>query len=114
MRHVFSRGAVVAPALVLVAAVLPATPAGATGTNTTVLLAFDHGYNNQAIAASLLDAHGMDGTFYVNSHRIGTPGGLTWAQLAQFEADGHEIGGNTLDNVQLSTLPVDDARTQVC
>jgi peptidoglycan/xylan/chitin deacetylase (PgdA/CDA1 family) len=114
MRKLLSRGAIVVFALSLVVPVLGGAPAVAVGTDTTVVLTFDHGYNNQALAASLLDAHGMHGTFYVNSDRIGTPGGLTWTQLTQFEAAGHEIGGNSLDNVELTTVPVDVARTQVC
>jgi hypothetical protein len=114
MRKLLSRGAVVATVIALVAPVLGVAPARAVGTNTTVVLTFDHGYANQATAESLLTAHGMHGTFYVNSDRVGTPSALSWAQLAQFEADGNEIGSDTRDNVDLTTVPVDVARVQAC
>jgi len=83
-------------------------------TNTTVVLTFDDGVASQSIAKAALDAHGMHGTFYVNSSQIGVGGYLTWAQLQSFQAAGDEIGGHTLTHPDLTTLGVDQATAEVC
>jgi peptidoglycan/xylan/chitin deacetylase (PgdA/CDA1 family) len=78
-----------------------------------VSVTFDDGIDNQASAVPLLDSHGMKGTFYVNAGRVGEPGYLTWDELVSMAAGGHEVGGHTLDHVDLTTVSTSEARYQV-
>lgn len=80
---------------------------------TIVSLTFDDGLSSQYTLRSMLARHGMHGTFYVNSGRVGLPGMMTWSQLFDLAADGHEIGGHGVDHVELTTLNRRDARSQV-
>jgi peptidoglycan/xylan/chitin deacetylase (PgdA/CDA1 family) len=91
-----------------------AIPGVAFGAQTVVSFTFDDGWDSQATAASKLTAHGMSGTFYVNSPIIDQPGSLTWAQLTMFNAAGNEIGGHTLTHPDLTTLTATQARREIC
>ena len=88
--------------------------ASASAAPTVVSLQFDDGVADQWAARDALAAHGMHATFFVNSGRPGKNGFLTYAQLHQLEADGNEIGGHTIDHVDLPTLGPDDQRREVC
>src|SRR5450432_1800828 len=99
MRRLFPAGVVVAIALASVAPVVSSVQPAQAATTTIVSLTFDDGVANQSIAEAAMDAHGMHGTFYVNTNTINTGGSLSWAQLTQFAAAGHEIGGHTLDHL---------------
>ena len=113
MRRLRIIGAVVATALATVTPALSmARPAGA-ATTTVVSLTFDDGLANQSVVPAMLQAHGMRGTFYVNTNLIDA-GGLTWAQLQAYQAAGHEIGGHTLDHADLPSVPLEQAGTQIC
>jgi len=79
-----------------------------------VSLTFDDGNAGQALAGSILGAHGLPATFYVNSGTIGTPGKLTLDQLHALAAAGNEIGGHTVTHVDLTTVPQDEVLRQVC
>ncbi|MFP2924583.1 polysaccharide deacetylase family protein [Pyxidicoccus sp. 3LG] len=79
-----------------------------------VSFTFDDGRANQAEARALLAGHGMRGTFYVNSGRIGQTGRLTLAQLQEYQAEGHEIGGHTVSHPRLTTLDPDEQARQIC
>jgi peptidoglycan/xylan/chitin deacetylase (PgdA/CDA1 family) len=81
---------------------------------TVVSLQFDDGVADQWGARDVLAAHGMHATFFVNSGRPGKRGFLTYAQLHQLETDGNEIGGHTIDHVDLPTLGPDDQKREVC
>ena len=84
------------------------------GGRTVVSLTFDDGWADQYTnARSILAARGMRATFYVNSNRISTLGFLTWAQLEALRTDGHEIGGHTLDHVDITKVSEEEARRQV-
>jgi peptidoglycan/xylan/chitin deacetylase (PgdA/CDA1 family) len=91
-----------------------ALPALARAAPTVVSLTFDDGWDNQQTAYSMLAAHGMRGTFYVNSSNIDQAGYLTWAQLTTFNAGGSEIGGHTLTHPDLTTLTSAQAQREVC
>jgi peptidoglycan/xylan/chitin deacetylase (PgdA/CDA1 family) len=65
-------------------------------TVTTISLTFDDTFADQFGAARLLSAHGMHGTFFVNSGRVNLPGYMTQGQLLTIQQDGHEIGGHTV------------------
>jgi len=58
-----------------------------------VLFTFDDGgVSAYRSAAPLLEAHGWRGHFFVTTDRIGTPGFLDAAQIADLHARGHVIG----------------------
>jgi len=80
---------------------------------TIVSLTFDDGCSSQYTLRSMLARHGMHGTFYVNSGRVGLPGMMTWSQLFDLAADGNEIGGHTIDHVKLTTVSAREAFRQI-
>jgi hypothetical protein len=103
------RGALLVAALlaaVLAAACVPAVA--------VVSLEFDDTLAEQIAARPILADHRMHATFFVNSGRLGRPGYLTVAELRDLEADGHEIGGHTLDHPRLTELPPKEQRRQIC
>ncbi|GGU99223.1 hypothetical protein GCM10010182_15190 [Actinomadura cremea] len=82
---------------------------------TIVSLTFDDGVQDQYDGARpILDAHGMDGTFYVNSARVDAPGYMSLAQLGTLASGGHEIGGHTISHANVPSLPVEEQQRQVC
>ncbi|OLT32011.1 hypothetical protein BJF79_36545 [Actinomadura sp. CNU-125] len=110
--------ALIRSAAVLVAAllmsVLAAVPARAAAT-TVVSLTFDDGVRDQYDnARPVLDDHGMDGTFYINSARVDTPGYMSQAQLQTMASGGHEIGGHTITHANVPSLPEEEKQRQVC
>ena len=81
---------------------------------TVVSLTFDDGRISQWTARDLLKNHGMNATFYLNSGTVDTSVFLSWAQVGSLAADGNEIGGHTIDHLDLTTLSPADATHQVC
>ena len=87
----------------------------ATADRTVVSITFDDAQASQYLARDLLAARGLRATFYVPSQLIGSsPYYMSWDQLDGLVRDGNEIGGHTLDHVDLSTLSDAEARRQVC
>lgn len=79
-----------------------------------VSLTFDDGTADHLSAGRLLAEHGLAGTFFVNSSRVGTGiGTLAWEGVAELARAGHEIGGHTADHVDLSSLTEAEAWAQV-
>jgi peptidoglycan/xylan/chitin deacetylase (PgdA/CDA1 family) len=85
---------------------------GADAPTVTVSFTFDDTYGPQLEAASILDAHGLRGTFYVNSpelHRASAnPAGngpLSIAEVLDMQARGHDIGGHSLGHLSLTDIP---------
>jgi peptidoglycan/xylan/chitin deacetylase (PgdA/CDA1 family) len=76
-------------------------------------LTFDDGLASHAGTALLLARHGLRGTFYVSTGRVGTSGHMTWSQLTDLTRDGHDVGGHTLDHVKLTDVSESEARRQV-
>jgi peptidoglycan/xylan/chitin deacetylase (PgdA/CDA1 family) len=98
----------------LVASVLlvGSAPAGA---ETIVSLSFDDGSADQMTAAQMLADHGLRGTFFVIPGTIGsTSRYMTWDDVASVYAGGNEIGGHTLTHPDLTTLPADQQRAEIC
>ena len=94
--------------------VLPAAGASASG-QTVVSLTFDNGLTSQYGVRSMLSSHGMKGTFYINSDNVGTNSYyMTWSQIRDLASDGNDIGGETLDNENLTTVSTTEAQHQVC
>jgi peptidoglycan/xylan/chitin deacetylase (PgdA/CDA1 family)/archaellum component FlaF (FlaF/FlaG flagellin family) len=116
MTRLVVRAAATAAAIVLVA--LPCsspTAASAASQPTIVSLTFDDGRASEYAARSLLSAHGMNATFYVNSSKLGTDSDyMTWAQVDDLAADGNEIGGHTAYHVDLTRTDSTEARREVC
>jgi peptidoglycan/xylan/chitin deacetylase (PgdA/CDA1 family) len=81
---------------------------------TVVSITFDDGWASAATAAEMMTAHGLTGTFYVNSGTIGRPNYLSLADLKSIAAAGHEVGGHSLTHPDLAELPGDEARRQLC
>ncbi|HUX91224.1 MAG TPA: Ig-like domain-containing protein [Gallionellaceae bacterium] len=81
---------------------------------TIVSLTFDDGLTQSQVRSILL-SHGMKATFYVNSNMIGQGSDyLTKAELDALYADGNEIGGHTIDHVDLATLSDAAQRAAIC
>lgn len=104
---------------VIAAAVLAGTVLVSSASTSTpkliVSLTFDDGYANQYTnAAPILAAHGMQGTFFVPSGLVGSSGYLTWSQVSALAAAGNEIGGHTVDHVDMSAVTASRARTEAC
>jgi peptidoglycan/xylan/chitin deacetylase (PgdA/CDA1 family) len=88
--------------------------AGAQGA-TVVSLTFDDGRATQTVAGPILRSHGMNGTFYLNSARLGSSGYyMTWSDVATLAADGNEVGGHTLDHTDLTTVSAAEATRLIC
>jgi peptidoglycan/xylan/chitin deacetylase (PgdA/CDA1 family) len=90
-----------------------------------VSLTFDDGLvGHSTYALPALQAHGMQGTFYINSGKIGQPGAMSWNDIRTLKAAGMEIGGHTLTHTNLVDVynnaagsPTDKAnavKAQVC
>jgi peptidoglycan/xylan/chitin deacetylase (PgdA/CDA1 family) len=97
---------------------LAQTPAAA-GSSTIVSLTFDDGTASHYGLAwqRALAPHGVGGTFYVPSGRVGSGSGyVTWDQLATMSANGSEIGGHTINHVNLtgSGLTYEQKLREVC
>ena len=56
----------------------------------TVSLTFDDGTADQTQAGPMLASHGMNGTFYIISGRVGTPGYLSLSDLQTLASGGNE------------------------
>jgi peptidoglycan/xylan/chitin deacetylase (PgdA/CDA1 family) len=84
---------------------------------TVVSFTFDDGRAVQYSARGPLAAHGMRGTFYVNSGLVASSTGgyyMTWAQLQDLASDGNEITGHSLTHAHLTQLQSADLRHEVC
>jgi peptidoglycan/xylan/chitin deacetylase (PgdA/CDA1 family) len=82
---------------------------------TIVSIQFDDGISDQYEAMGLLSAHGMHGTFFINSAEVGTSGFyMNWSQVHDVAAAGNEIGGHTLHHPDLTTITTAQATTEIC
>jgi peptidoglycan/xylan/chitin deacetylase (PgdA/CDA1 family) len=100
---------------VLAALMAPAAAVAAQAPRTIVTIGFDDGSADQYQALAPLAAHGMRATFFVNSGQIETSAYyLTWGQVRDLAAAGHEIGGHGTEHRDLSLIPVAEAARQVC
>ena len=96
-----------------VAGVVTAAPAAA-ATTTVVTLQFDDGNADQYATLAVLNPHGMHATYYINSGPIGDADHMSWAQLTDLAAAGHEIAGHTVTHANLKKLKTGPARQEVC
>lgn len=105
------RGAAPLLGYALVAWLLP-TVALAQGT--VVSLTFDDTLEDQGQVGAILAPYGLKATFYVNSARVGEPRFMSLEQLLQLQAAGHEIGGHTVNHVDVPSVDAEEQRRQVC
>ena len=68
---------------------------------TAVSIESDDGDADQLQAATMLQNHGMAGTFFIVSGRIGASGNMTLTQIKTRAANGHEIGGRPVSHPDL-------------
>ena len=82
--------------------------------STVVSLTFDDGTSDQFAVRPMLVRHSMHATFFVNTNKIESgPDYLSWHQLSDLAADGNEIGGHTLDHVELTKVDAGELERQV-
>jgi hypothetical protein len=81
---------------------------------TTVSLTFDDGRADQMEAAGILSEHGMAGTFFVISGRVGASGYMSLPDLETLASGGNEIGAHTVNHLNLLTVNREEAERQVC
>ena len=77
-----------------------------------VSITFDDGRASNAIAANMMTAHGLSGTFFVNSGNIGKPGYLSLPDVDAIALSGHEIGGHTVTHPDLNEFTPDEIRAR--
>ena len=111
----------VAVSAIVLAVVSPwaASPAPAAAVAPTVVtIEWHDGNADQINVLPILDdpARPMHATWLVNTGPIlaHDPAKLTVAQVQAIFNDGNEVGGHTLDHVNVQPLPVAEARNQVC
>jgi peptidoglycan/xylan/chitin deacetylase (PgdA/CDA1 family) len=107
--------ALLATGLLLAASVslIGSNPASAAA-GTIVTIQFDDGTADQFATLSVLQAHGMVATYYVNSGFVGDATHMTWTQLHDLYNAGNEIAGHTLHHVNIQPLSTAEARAEVC
>src|SRR5215212_8851443 len=109
-----------APLVAAVAALLAPTnllaaqPVDA-ATNTIVSLTFDDGQASHYSTLAMMRAHGMQGTYYIDSGLVGSSSYyMSWSQIHDLATGGQEIGGHTLTHTDLTTLSLSAAQRDVC
>jgi len=111
--------------ILMVCAVLPLLVACTSATGATaatpsvpretiVSLTFDDGDSDNLPSAPVLNQYGLHATWYIPSALVGKPGYMTWEQLRSLQADGHEIGGHSVDHINVDGLDAQALRHQVC
>ena len=94
----------------------PGTTRAAGSGLVVVSLTFDDNQQDQYAIRGPLSGHGMHGTFYVNSGRVGanTADFMPWSGLQDLAADGNEIAGHTLTHPHLLSLTPLEQRREIC
>jgi peptidoglycan/xylan/chitin deacetylase (PgdA/CDA1 family) len=78
-----------------------------------VSIAFDDNYLNQYVYAfPLLQQHGITGTFYVRTDKIGLSGYMTGDQLRDLESAGNEIGSHSHTHHTFTLLSETEIRNE--
>ena len=85
--------------------------------DTVVSLTFDDQYEDQYLyGAPLLAADGFTGTYYVITSDSDNDYGccMTWSQLDQLQEEGNDVGDQTVDHPDLTTLTVPQMQQEIC
>ena len=78
-----------------------------------VCLTFDDGTADHHEAASLLAAHGLRGTFFVITGRLGRDGYLSPADVQEMARQGHRIGSHAVSHRRLTKLPIEEVTQEM-
>jgi peptidoglycan/xylan/chitin deacetylase (PgdA/CDA1 family) len=81
---------------------------------TVISFTFDGTFKSQGQFASILSRRDMAGTFYVNSAYLDYPAYLTVDQLRSIARHRHEIGSASLYGNDLTAMPGEQAKREVC
>jgi hypothetical protein len=81
---------------------------------TVVSIEFDHALADAFPGVQLANSLGLKVTLFAMSGRVGLPGYMTAAQLRELQAQGDEIGGHTIDHMDLSQLAPDQQTHEIC
>jgi peptidoglycan/xylan/chitin deacetylase (PgdA/CDA1 family) len=101
---------------------LPAV-GGATSPRTVVTFAWGGGLSDQMPSLAIFREYGMHATYFVPSGLVCTLGQaqclrsspyLTTADIRAIAAGGNEIGGLSVTHQQLTTMPVAEAKREIC
>lgn len=99
---------------VVAVAVTVGAASPAANAETVVSFTFDDGLSSAPAAGSILTAQGIKATFYIITGEVGTGGFVTWSNVANLEAEGHEIGAHTITHPDLPTLTPGEQEEQIC
>ena len=91
-----------------------ASTASADGSLNVVSLTFDDGDADNFAVAPLLEQYGLRATWYIPSGLVGQPGYMNWDQLRALADGGNEIGGHSLDHINVGDLHGAELKHQVC
>lgn len=79
-----------------------------------VILTFDDGYaSNYTELLPILEERGMKATVFMVTNDIGRDKYLSWAQLADMQHRGIELGSHTANHLPLTEMPLETAREEV-
>lgn len=101
----------------------PSRASTAPAARTVVSFTWGGGLGDQIGALPVFQRYRMHATFYVPSGLVCQPGTspgcarspyLTLAEVRQIAADGHEIGGLSVQHVPLAGLPAAEAQREIC
>ena len=70
----------------------------------SVCLTFDDGTGDHRRVADLLSRHGLTGTFFVITSRLGAPGHLSEEDVRSIAAQGHRIASHSVTHRDLTSL----------
>lgn len=80
-----------------------------------IVLCFDDGSRSiYDLALPEMKKYNFPGVNYIPTGLIDQPGSLTLAQCREMEKLGWETGGHTVTHANLTTIPLDSARSEVC
>jgi len=103
--------------LVLAVAWIPfVAQATSAATSIVVSLNFDNNLSNEYTLGftDALQPAGVNATFFINSGVIGSTNKLSWSQLSSLAAAGNDIGGKTVDGINLTTLSAQQQVSEIC
>ena len=89
-------------------------PLGLAPGQTVITITLDDGRISDETAAQIMTAHGLRGTFFINSGNVGKSGYVSLTDLDSMALSGHEIAGHTVTHPDLDTLTGDEIQRQIC
>jgi hypothetical protein len=81
---------------------------------TVVSIEFDDATSDAPLARPVLASHNMKATFFINSGVLLNSYHMTWSQVHELYAEGHEIAGHTVLHPHLTQLSGEEAKREIC